>query len=172
LFFLVLSGLFSGSIIQVSGNHIIQLKQLATAYEAKSALNMSKQILNEEIKTNEIPKKAAVDTSLGDVSIVREETDEVYTFTLTLTTTAGTEYSDNLEISIPEPEGEPEEELKEDTEEGPDEKPEEELEEETEEESEKEPEEELEEELEEEPEEELEEPEEEPQIEEETFIAP
>jgi len=109
LFFLVLSGLFSSSIIQVSGNHIIQLKQLATSYEAKSALNMSKQILAKEIKNSEIPTEGVVETSLGDVSIAREETDDIYTFTLTLTTTSGTKYSDDLQVAILEPEEEQEE---------------------------------------------------------------
>jgi len=123
LYFLVLSGLFSSSIIQVSGNHIIQLKQLATGYEAKSALNMSKQILEEEIQTNDIPTEGVVETSLGDVSIAREETDDIYTFTLTLTTTSGTKYSDDLQVAIPEPEEEQEEleeeEVEEETDEGP-----------------------------------------------------
>lgn len=83
---------------------MIQLKQLSTAYEAKSALTLSKQMLKEEMTTEDIPAEGIINTSVGEVVIKRTDTEDAYTFTLTLTTTSGEEYLDDLQVNILETE--------------------------------------------------------------------
>ena len=116
LFFLIFSGLFSQSIIKISGNHIIQLQQISSAYQAKTALNMSKELLKQKTELEEIPEKGSMTTSLGTILIKRRETATEYIFTLTLTTNSEAQYSDQLTITRSEAEEERPEEQNEETE--------------------------------------------------------
>lgn len=104
LFFLIFSGLFSQSLIKISGNHIVQLQQLSSAYEAKTTLNMSKEILKQKVEREEIPKEGSIVTSAGTVLIEREEISSEYIFTLTLTTNKRGQYSDEFVVALPEEE--------------------------------------------------------------------
>lgn len=84
LFFLMFSGLFSHSIIKISGNQIIQLKQFSTSYHAKGALNMSKELLDTYIEeNNDIPEQGQIKTSIGDVEI-RKKSENLLQLTITL----------------------------------------------------------------------------------------
>lgn len=111
------SGLFSQSMIKISGNQIMQFRQIYTAYEAKSALNMSKNLLKKQVEEDQYPMVGSIHTSIGTVSIDGEEKAEEIIFTLTLTTDTGTQYSDKLSVLILEPE------LEEELEESPLEEP-------------------------------------------------
>jgi hypothetical protein len=111
------SGLFSQSMIKIAGNQIIQYRQISTAYEAKSALNMSKQLLRREVEEKSPPENGSITTSVGTVKIEQEENEESFIIALTLMTNSGAEYSDSLSILKPEPQDE------ENTEPSPNQKP-------------------------------------------------
>lgn len=84
LFFLMFSGLFSHSIIKISGNQIMQLRQFSTSYHAKGALNMSEELLRTYIKeNNDIPEHGQIKTSIGDVEISKKS-EELFQLTITL----------------------------------------------------------------------------------------
>ncbi len=104
LFFLIFSGLFSQSLIKISGNHILQLQQISSAYEAKTTLNMSKELLRQQAATEEMPEKGSMITSAGTVLIERQETPAEFIFTLTLTTNTNMQYSDEFVLVLPEEE--------------------------------------------------------------------
>lgn len=104
LFFLMFSGLFAQSMIKIVGNQMIQFRQISSAYQAKSALNMSKELLRQEINKNDIPNGGTINTSMGPVIIKREERKEEYTFELILIINSGEQYSDDFTISIPKTE--------------------------------------------------------------------
>ncbi len=104
LFFLIFSGLFSQSLIKISGNHILQLQQISSAYEAKTTLNMSKELLRQKADTEEIPEKGSILTSAGTVLVERQEAPAEYIFTLTLTTNTKTQYSDEFVLELPQEE--------------------------------------------------------------------
>lgn len=69
LFFLLLSGLFSYSVIQISSNYVIQLRQVSLGYEAKAALNMSEELLLQEFEGRSDPINGTISTSAGEVKI-------------------------------------------------------------------------------------------------------
>lgn len=102
VFFLMFSGLFAQSMIKVAGNHVIQLRQLSGAYEAKSALNISEEILLQETRENELPVEGLIKTSEGRVSIKSKVNENEYLYTLTLTTNNGAQFSKDLIVAIPE----------------------------------------------------------------------
>lgn len=104
LFFLIFSGLFSQSLIKISGNHILQLQQISSAYEVKTTLNMSKELLRQKADTEEIPEKGSILTSAGTVLVERQEAPAEYIFTLTLTTNTKTQYSDEFVLELPQEE--------------------------------------------------------------------
>lgn len=84
LFFLIFSGLFSHSIIKTSGQQIIQLRQFATAYEAKGALNMSEELLKNYIdKNKEYPNQGHIKTSIGNIEI-KQQSKEFFQLIITL----------------------------------------------------------------------------------------
>lgn len=75
LFLLVLMGVFLQSVVKISANHIIQLNQLSSAYQAKTALNMSEKILKDYIIANndQLPEKAEIASSVGDVEVLKND---------------------------------------------------------------------------------------------------
>lgn len=84
LFFLMFSGLFSHSIIKISGNQIMQLRQFSTSYHAKGALNMSEELLKTYIEeNNDIPEQGQIKTSIGNVEI-NKESEKLFQLTITL----------------------------------------------------------------------------------------
>lgn len=73
LWLLIFSGIFSQGIIKISANHIIQLKQISTAYQAKSALNMSEQLLKKYIQENtQLPEEGTIQTSVGTITVTKK----------------------------------------------------------------------------------------------------
>lgn len=110
VFFLMFSGLFAQSMIKVASNHVIQLRQLSSAYEAKSALNISEEFLLQETRENEFPAEGLIATSEGPVVIKSKVNENEYLYTLTLTTNNGAQYSKDLIVAIAEREQELEEE--------------------------------------------------------------
>ena len=84
IFFLVFSGLFSHSLIRISGNQIMQLRQFKTAYEAKAAMNMGEVLLEDYMEEENIsPKKGKIKTSVGDINI-KKKSEINYQLTITL----------------------------------------------------------------------------------------
>lgn len=84
LFFLMFSGLFSHSIIKISGNQITQLRQFSTSYQAEGALNMGEGLLKTYIEENDdIPKQGQIKTSIGDIEI-NKQSEELFQLTITL----------------------------------------------------------------------------------------
>src|SRR5690625_7761003 len=78
------SGLFSHSIIKISGNQIMQLRQFSTSYHAKGALNMSEELLKTYIEeNNDIPEQGQIKTSIGNVEI-NKESEKLFQLTITL----------------------------------------------------------------------------------------
>lgn len=99
LFFLVLSGIFAQSMIQISSNYVIQLRQIGMGYEARAALNMSETLLVEEIEKKAQPIKGTISTSVGQVKITgRKQADQILS-QLTLIKENGTTFK--KEVSTP-----------------------------------------------------------------------
>ena len=84
LFLLVLTGIFLQGVIKISANHIIQLNQISSTYQAKTALNMSEKILKDYILENndELPNKAEISSSAGNIEI-RKNTSNDYDAVIT-----------------------------------------------------------------------------------------
>ncbi len=101
LFFLMLSGLFSHSVIQVSSNHLLQLRQLTTAYEMKTALNMSEAILQGEFEKGKVPLEGSIHTSAGEVKIKGKKQNEQVTYNFTLLRENGDTYRKEVIWAIP-----------------------------------------------------------------------
>lgn len=102
MIFLIFSGLFAQSMITISGNHLIQLKQITASYQARTSLNMAKEILLQEIDEGSFPETGLVQTSIGDIEITPgEDEGEIY-YLLILQTDSGTTYSDQISIVVPE----------------------------------------------------------------------
>lgn len=84
LFFLVFSGLFSHSMIKISGNQIMQLRQFSTAYKAKGAMNIGEELLKTYLEEeNEPPERGQIRTSVGDI-FIKKKSDVSYQLLLTL----------------------------------------------------------------------------------------
>lgn len=99
LFFLMLSGLFSQSMIQISSNYVIQLRQVSTAYEAKAALTMCGEIVVKEQEGQSKPVKGTISTSVGEVNIQSKKQAEQIISQLTLIKENGDVYT--KEVSTP-----------------------------------------------------------------------
>lgn len=102
LFFLLLSGLFSHSIIQLSSNYLLQLRQVSSAYEAKAALNMSASLLQKEFKEGKHPSEGNIRTSAGQVHITSVEQAEQINYTLQLTKGNGEIFEKEVSLALPE----------------------------------------------------------------------
>lgn len=102
LFFLLLSGLFSQSVIQVSSNYVTQLRQVNVSYEAKAALNMSERLLLQELEGQVTPIDATISTSAGEVKIKgRIESNQIIS-KLTLVKENGNTYLKEVVTPIPQ----------------------------------------------------------------------
>lgn len=71
LFLLVLIGIFMQSMIKISSNHIVQLNQIASSYQARTALNLTVQSVSNYIDKNDgkFINRASFLTSVGKVKI-------------------------------------------------------------------------------------------------------
>ncbi len=97
---LILSGIFTHGMIKLSTNHLIQLRQLSSAYQAKAALNMGEILLNEHIisRDYELPERAIIATSMGEVQLIKKTTNE---YQATIIQTNKDEFSKDIKIDLP-----------------------------------------------------------------------
>lgn len=102
LFFLLLSGLFSYSVIQVSSNYVIQLRQVSMAYEAKAALNMSEELLKHQLEGKSNPIDGTISTSVGQVKVTGKKQDKKIISQLILVKENGTTYKKEVTLPIPQ----------------------------------------------------------------------
>ncbi len=99
LFFLMLSGLFAQSIIQISSNYVIQLRQVSIGYEAKAALNMCEELIVQKHEEETPSIKGTISTSVGVVDVQsKKQTDQII-YQLTLVKENGDIYK--KEVSLP-----------------------------------------------------------------------
>lgn len=84
LYLLILTGIFSQSIIKTSANYIIQLNQISSAYQTKVAVNMTERILKDYIVENnyELPETGKISSSIGNIEVMKI-TDEEYEVIIT-----------------------------------------------------------------------------------------
>lgn len=84
LYLLILTGIFSQSIIKTSANYIIQLNQISSAYQTKAAVNMTERILKDYIVENnyELPETGKISSSIGNIEVMKI-TDEEYEVIIT-----------------------------------------------------------------------------------------
>lgn len=108
LFFLIFSGLFSHSVMQLASNNLIQLNQLSNAYQAKAVLEMSANLLNNEIEKNHYPEQGQIDTSIGSVEMSRKEVGEEYHYKFLLSDKNDMTYIKDVYVEIVENEEETE----------------------------------------------------------------
>lgn len=103
LFMLILSGIFTHGMIKISANHLIQLHQLSSTYQAKAALNMGETLLNEYIISRDykLPERAIISTSIGEVQIIKKTANE---YQATIIQTNNDEFSKNIKIELPKTE--------------------------------------------------------------------
>lgn len=100
LFFLIFSGLFSHSIMQLTSNNLRQLNQFANAYQAKAALEMSAALLKDEMEDDYYPKNGRVETSVGTILIRRKGAEEEYHYTFSLKDKQDTTYTKDMTVKI------------------------------------------------------------------------
>lgn len=98
LFFLLLSGLFAQSIIQISSNYVIQLRQVSSGYEAKAALNMCEELI---VQKHEGARsvKGTISTSAGVVNVQSKKQADQIIYQLKLVKENGDNYK--KEVSLP-----------------------------------------------------------------------
>ena len=76
LFFLMLSGLFAQSIIQISSNYVTQLRQVSIGYEAKAALNMCEELIVQKHEEETPSIKGTIsDQIIYQLTLVKENGD-------------------------------------------------------------------------------------------------
>lgn len=97
LYLLILTGIFSQSIIKTSANYIIQLNQISSTYQAKAALNMSERVLKDYIVDNdyELPEKVKLSSSIGDIKGIKISDDE---YELVITQENGNQLNEKVKI--------------------------------------------------------------------------
>lgn len=106
LFLLMLSGIMTQSLIKISTNHIIQLNEISASYEAKAALNVAENLLNEQLKEdNHNIQKGKIVASCGEI-IIEKQSETKYQ--LCLTTADNKTYHKDVKIEL-QPPLEPEE---------------------------------------------------------------
>lgn len=115
LYFVLFSGLFAYSLIKISGNQIIQLNQITESYQARTALNMGKKLLEKELEDDALPNKGTIYTSMGTISIDRIDKETEVKFVLSIQTDSNSTYSDEYEYPLPEAENESDEITEEDS---------------------------------------------------------
>lgn len=96
LFFLIVSVIFTTSMIRISSSHILQYNQLSHTYQAKAAINISKSRLLKEIDKNVYPQTGVIKTSNGEVFITNRQTEDVIHYHFELAYKNGVTYRDDL----------------------------------------------------------------------------
>lgn len=100
LFFLMLSGLFAQSIIQISSNYVTQLRQVSIGYESKAALNMCEELIVQKHEEETPSIKGTISTSVGVVDVQsKKQTDQII-YHLTLVKENGDVYTKEVKTPI------------------------------------------------------------------------
>lgn len=70
LYLLMLAGIFLQGMVKISTNHIIQLNQLSTTYQMKTAIHLSEQLIKDYIidHPEDLPEKMLFTSSAGNIS--------------------------------------------------------------------------------------------------------
>lgn len=105
LFLFVLTALFLQSAINISANYIIQSNQIASAYQARTALNMSERLLKDYIieNNNDLPVKAEIASSAGRINIVKSSNNS---YEAVITQENGLRYTKEIIIELVEEDAE------------------------------------------------------------------
>lgn len=98
LFLLVLVGLLMQSVVKISSNYIVQLNQIASSYQAKTALNLTEASLYGYIvnNNNQLPEKGELSTSVGPIKVKQTQKNK---YRATLTQENGIEYTKIFKIT-------------------------------------------------------------------------
>lgn len=85
------------SMIKISASYIIQSNQISSAYQAKTALNMSEKILKDYLvdHPHEYPKKVELSSSAGHVVLLKNTSD---TYEAKITQENGRQFTKIIEI--------------------------------------------------------------------------
>lgn len=110
LFLFVLTGLFLQGACKISTSHIIQLNQISSTYQAKTALNMSERLLKDYIieHDGELPQKAGMSSSAGRIEINKNTSNH---YEAVIKQNNGMQLSKQIKIDIFENESEEIEEI-------------------------------------------------------------
>ena len=96
IYILLASTIFFSSIIHIVSSQMIQYRQYSHAYQAKSALQMSKNLLQNELVKQRNIQTGVVHTSKGDVIITSNSTDGIIHYYFEITSQQGIIYRDEL----------------------------------------------------------------------------
>ena len=96
IYVLLASTIFFSSMIHIVSSQMIQYRQYSHAYQAKSALQMSKNILQNELVKQRNIQTGVVHTSKGDVIITSNSTDGIIHYYFEITSQQGIIYRDEL----------------------------------------------------------------------------
>ena len=96
IYVLLASTIFFSSIIHIVSSQMIQYRQYSYAYQAKAALQMSKNILQDELVKQGDIQTGVVHTSNGDVVITSNSTDGIIHYYFEITSQQGIIYRDEL----------------------------------------------------------------------------
>ncbi|HZK47451.1 MAG TPA: hypothetical protein VFC64_05885 [Atopostipes sp.] len=96
IYVLLASTIFFSSMIHIVSSQMIQYRQYSHAYQAKSALQMSKNLLQNELVKQRNIQTGVVHTSKGDVIITSNSTDGIIHYYFEITSQQGIIYRDEL----------------------------------------------------------------------------
>ena len=96
IYVLLASTIFFSSIIHIVSSQMLQYRQYSHAYQAKSALQMSKNLLQNELVKQRNIQTGVVHTSKGDVIITSNSTDGIIHYYFEITSQQGIIYRDEL----------------------------------------------------------------------------
>lgn len=75
---------------------MVQYNQLSHSYQAKAAINISKNLLEKEIENNIYPQSGVVQTSIGEVSITHNEVKDMIHYYFKMDYKNGVTYRDEM----------------------------------------------------------------------------
>ncbi len=96
IYVLLASTIFFSSIIHIVSSQMLQYRQYSHAYQAKAALQMSKNILQDELVKQGDIQTGVVHTSNGDVVITSESSDGLIHYYFEIASQQGIIYRDEL----------------------------------------------------------------------------
>ena len=96
IFLLILSSVMMQGMISISRNHIIQLNQLSTSYQAKAALHTAEMNVKTELAKNKGKLESGeINSSVGKIQVMKK-TNQIYE--LQLITKSGERFTKQLQI--------------------------------------------------------------------------